>query len=100
MLPSMDRRVWIKTGESREEIAIGSPLPGVRLLSARSSERHWSEYHSEFGICLVHPGQPGVAAELRCRSRDHVARSAELMLFEPNDVHVTTAVSKSANFSL
>jgi AraC-like DNA-binding protein len=87
----LDRRSWLETDRPGEQVAMGSPLPGIYLLSARNSDRRCIEYHSDFRLCLLRPGQHGVGANYRCRGT-HGVGSGELMAFEPGDHHVTTDV--------
>jgi AraC-like DNA-binding protein len=94
----VDLRTWVTTDRPEERIAIGSPLPNVRLMSVRSSDRCWSEYHSSFKICLVHRHTPTLA---RFRTvAEHEARAGDLMAFEPGDHHVTVSVRGRAHFDV
>src|SRR2546423_5075980 len=94
----LDRRVWIETDRPGERIALCAPLPGVRVMSAMGSDRHWSELHEAHTVCLVHPGQPGVGAEWRSgRSSTLRTGSGEMMVMELGEYHRTTRVHGKAD---
>jgi AraC-like DNA-binding protein len=94
-----DRRLWLDSDRPGERLAVGSPLPGVYLLSARGSDRRCREYHSDFRVCLLRLGQWGVGASYRCRG-SHGVGSGELMAFEPGDHHVTLDVTGRVSFDV
>jgi AraC-like DNA-binding protein len=91
-MDSVDRRAWLTTDRPGERVAVGAPLPGLRFLSVRSSDRYWSEYHLDFNLCLVSPASKGITASYRCRGT-HEVGAGGLMAFEPGDHHVTTRIS-------
>jgi len=70
-------------------------------MSVRGSDRPWAEYHTDYRICLIDPGQRGVGASYVCRGGNHGAGAGDLMAFEPGDHHITTRVSGGkASFSV
>jgi AraC-like DNA-binding protein len=89
----------MQTERPGEWLTIGSPLPDVSLMSVRQSDRRWTDYHSDVRVARISPAEKSASAHFRCRSRSHVARAGELMLFEMNDHHVTTNVPVKADFS-
>jgi AraC-like DNA-binding protein len=69
-------------------------------MSVRGSDRTWAEYHTDYRLCLIDPGQRGVGASYVCRG-NHGAGAGDLMAFEPGDHHITTRVSGGkASFSV
>jgi len=95
-----DGRAWLNTDRPGERVAVGEPLPGLRFLSVRSSDRCWSEYHLAFNLCLVSPSSKAVRASFRCRG-SHDVTPGDLMAFEPGDHHVTTRINGgSAHFDV
>lgn len=87
----------MKTDRPGEYLAVRKPLPGMSLLSGRGSDRCWTEYHSEFKVCLL--GSSAASVSYQCRGT-HIAVPGELMLFEPGDHHVTTRVDGRAAFDV
>jgi AraC-like DNA-binding protein len=95
----VDHRIWLETDRPEERIAVGSPLPGLQVMSVRDSDRQWAEYHTQYRLCLLDPEQHGVGASYVCRG-SHGAGAGDMMAFEPGDHHVTTRVSGKASFNV
>jgi AraC-like DNA-binding protein len=94
-----DARTWLPTDRPNELVAVGQPLPGVEILSARGSTRHWSEtVHETFTIAAVHPGDPRTAAEWRTRGRSVVTKGGQMMTINAGDSHATLRVHAPAAF--
>lgn len=89
----------MKTDRPGEYLAVRKPLAGMSLLSGRDSDRCWTEYHSEFKVCLLSRASSGVGVSYNCRGT-HTAGAGELMLFEPGDHHVTTEVRGRVAFDV
>jgi AraC-like DNA-binding protein len=82
--------------EEAERIAFWQPpdLPGVRGLSVWSSFHRWSLFHEAYALTVVHDG----SGEWAYRRRLRGIEPASVMLIEPDNVHVTTAVGRAATF--
>src|SRR4051812_29162122 len=93
MQEGLDRRLWLETDRPLERLAVGRPLPGLTVMSVRESDRQWTDYHTDFRLCLIDPSRLGVGASYTCRRGTHRAGAGDLMTFEPGDHHVTTRVS-------
>jgi len=81
-------------------LTLARPLAAMELMSVRGSTRLWTEVHTQVCLALITPGQAGVEARWRTRSRSLTSRAGGLMLIEPGDVHVTKAVSAPASFEV
>ena len=94
-----DARTWLPTDRPNELVAVGQPLPGLEILSARGSTRCWSEtMHETFTIAAVHPGAPATAAEWRTRGRSVVTEGGQMMTINAGDGHATLRVHAPAAF--
>ncbi len=94
-----DVRTWVPTDIAGERIAIGQPLPGLEVLSACGSTRHWSEpLHEMFTIAAVRADQPSTATEWRTRGRSLVTAVGQLMNINAGDGHKTVRVHAPAAF--
>ena len=94
-----DTRRWVTTDMPNERLAFDMPLTGVEVMSARSSERHWRDYHLDFVVALL-PGRADIGAKWRSRSRTHFTGGGGLMLMDPGEQHVTEKVTGPADFDL
>ncbi|HEX4339186.1 MAG TPA: AraC family transcriptional regulator [Polyangiaceae bacterium] len=95
-----DERVWSATDLPGETIAIGNPTPELQVMSARGSQRNWTEVHTSVTIAAVAPGQPLVEARWKTRARSLSSTAGTLMAIEPGDVHVTHKVTSPAAFDV
>jgi AraC-like DNA-binding protein len=84
-----DGRLFCSTDRPGERLAVSQPLPGVKLLSVRHSNRYWREAHDSFVFTAVHREQDELVAEWRTRGRALFSRRGDIMGMEPGDVHVT-----------
>lgn len=69
-------------------------LPGAYGLEVQRSERCWSFFHEAYCVTVVSAG----SGRWRYRKRDASIAPASLMLMEPGEVHVTTAVESPGSF--
>jgi AraC-like DNA-binding protein len=95
-----DERSWSATDLPGEMIAIGNPMPELQIMSARGSQRNWTEVHTGVTIAAVAPEQPLVEARWKTRARSLSSTAGTLMAIEPGDVHVTHAVTAPAAFDV
>lgn len=81
---------------SREEtvVARGLPLPGAYSLEGTRSVRRWRYFHEAYCVTLITAG----SARWRYRGRDADLVPDCLMLVEPGELHVTTAVNVPVDF--
>jgi AraC-like DNA-binding protein len=94
-----DARAWTPTDRKGESLTLGTPLPGLEVLSARGSERLWCEtVHEMFTVAAVHPGEPWTATEWRTRGRSLTTAGGQLMAINADDGHRTTRVYAPAAF--
>src|SRR5689334_18072255 len=101
MLAYPDRHPWLETDRPGERMAVGVPAPGVRLFSVTGSDRHCTELHETHTLCILHAGQPGVAAEWRSgRALSLASTSGDVMVMELGEVHRTTRVLGKAAYSV
>lgn len=78
-----------------ESIAFRSlPVAGATLLQVRDSQRLWTYAHEKFCVTSVVSG----TGRWTMRGSHYDISPASLMVMEPGDVHVTTAVSHAASF--
>jgi AraC-like DNA-binding protein len=73
---------------------INSAQPGVTVLRVANSRRLWTYVHERLCVTIVRSGY----GRWRSRGRDHDIEARKLMLMQPGDVHVTTAVEATASF--
>jgi AraC-like DNA-binding protein len=73
---------------------VNSAQPGVTVLRVANSRRLWTYVHERLCVTIVRSGH----GRWRSRGRDHDIEARKLMLMQPGDVHVTTAVEGCASF--
>jgi AraC-like DNA-binding protein len=78
------------------EFARSATLPGVELMMARSSTRHWRIFHEQYAFCT----NQVVAADKRYRQRTNRIVDFSTMLFEPGETHETPRVYKPQDFQV
>ncbi len=78
------------------EFARTAALPGVELMMARGSTRHWRVFHEQYAFCT----NEAVAAEKRYRQRTNRVVDSSTTLFEPGETHETLRVSKPQDFQV
>jgi AraC-like DNA-binding protein len=78
------------------EFARSAALPGVELMIARGSTRHWRVFHEQYAFCT----NQVVAADKRYRQRTNRIVDSSTMLFEPGETHETLRVSKPQDFQV
>jgi AraC-like DNA-binding protein len=71
-------------------------LPGVELMTARSSLHHWRVFHEQYAIC----SNDVVAAEILYRKNSHRITDRSVLLFEPGETHETHRVAKPQDFQV
>jgi AraC-like DNA-binding protein len=71
-------------------------LPGVELMTARSSSHHWRVFHEQYALC----SNDVVAAEIRYRKNLHRIVDRSISLFEPGETHETHRVAKPQDFQV
>lgn len=76
--------------------ARSAALPGVELMMARSSSRHWRVFHEQYAFCT----NDVVAADKRYRQRTNRVADSSTTLFEPGETHETIRVSKPQDFQV
>lgn len=94
-----DRLRWMPTDMPNERLAFDAPLAGVKVMVARSSARHWRDYHADYTVAVL-ADRADVGAQWRSRSRTHFTGAGGLMLIEPGEQHVTEKVAGPADFEL
>lgn len=70
------------------------PLDGAYALDVQKSERLWSFFHETYCVTLVGAGH----GRWRYRRRDAAICPQALMLMDPGEVHVTTAIDAPGDF--
>jgi AraC-like DNA-binding protein len=96
-----DARTWTQTDRPGESMAVGQPVDGVEILSARGSTRHWSEpMHNTFTIAAVHRSAERVGAEWRTRGKTVTTAGGQLMTINPGDGHHTLRVYAPSAFDV
>lgn len=70
------------------------PLVGAYALEVRRSQRLWSFFHEAYCVTLVSAGH----GRWRYRRRESSINPRSLMLMDPGEVHVTTAVDAPGDF--
>lgn len=90
-----DRNLGTDNNESLS-YARSDALPGVELMTARSSSRHWRVFHEQYAIC----SNDVVAAEIRYRKNTHRITDRSISLFEPGETHETHRVVKPQDFQV
>jgi AraC-like DNA-binding protein len=99
MFEAPDVRKWVSTDRPGERVTIGRPLPGIEVLSATGSTRHWSEQvHETFTVAIVHRGERPTAAEWRSRGRNVTTAGGQLMSINAGDGHATLRVHAPSAF--
>jgi len=78
------------------EFARSTALPGVELMMARDSSRHWRVFHEQYAFCT----NDVVAADKRYRQRTNRIVDSSTTLFEPGETHETLHVSKPQDFQV
>lgn len=83
---------------NKEIVSFARPpvLPGVELMTARGSSRHWRVYHERYAICA----NIAVAAEIRYRKTSHAICDRSTSLFEPGETHETHRVARPQDFQV
>jgi AraC-like DNA-binding protein len=70
------------------------PFPGAYGLDVTGSTRLWSFFHEAYCVTVVSGGH----GRWRFRKRDSEITPGSLMLMDPGEVHVTTAVQEPGSF--
>ncbi len=97
MIDGPDARTWMRTDRKGELVTIGQPVPGVEVLSALGTTRHWAEpMHETFTVCAVH--DTGSGADWRTRGRAVTTTGGQLMTINAGDGHATSRVFAPARF--
>jgi len=74
--------------QKQEKIEFDHPteLPGLLVVRAWSSPRHWRWFHDTWSIAAMYDG----AGIWKCDGRGHETGSGELSLWQPGDTHQVT----------
>jgi AraC-like DNA-binding protein len=88
------------TDRAGELVTVSHPCEHVEVMSAVSSNRHWSDYHEGYVVALVDRDQPALAATWRLNSMTYVTSTGGFFLFSPGDHHRTIDVTAPARFSV
>ncbi|MGA7594002.1 MAG: AraC family transcriptional regulator [Gallionella sp.] len=78
------------------EFARTPALPGVELMMAHDSSRHWRIFHEQYAFCT----NQVVAAEIRYRRRSNRIADRSTLLFEPGEPHETHRVTRPQVFQV
>jgi len=96
-----DTRRWSQTDRPGESMAVGQPVDGVEILSARGSTRHWSEpMHNTFTVAIVHRSPERVGAEWRTRGKTLTTAGGQLMTINAGEGHHTLRVYAPSAFDV
>ena len=84
--------------DNNEIVSYARPrvLPGVELMTARSSSHHWRVFHEQYAVCA----NDVVAAEIRYRKSSHRITDGSISLFEPGETHETHRVARPQDFQV
>jgi AraC-like DNA-binding protein len=92
---------FVETDRPGERMAVNLPAPGVRVFSVTGSDRHCTELHEVHTLCVLHAGQPRIAAEWRSgRALGLETAAGDVMVMELGEVHRTTRVHGKASYSV
>src|SRR5262249_16762168 len=81
-------------GRERVDFWQSHDAPAIHGLSVKCSLHRWSLFHEMYALTLVKAG----TGAWRCRGREKPIAPDTVLLIEPGDLHVTTAVASPASF--